>query len=134
MSDSDDIRHGRNCVFNLQVHLVFVTKYRRKVFTDGILSDMESIVRETCATMGCELVEFNGETDHVHLLVSYPPKIPVSKLVNMLKGVSSRQLRKKYTLHTHRGHLWSPSYYAASNGGAALKTLKKYIQNQKRPD
>ncbi len=133
MSENNDLRHGRSCVYNLQVHLVFVTKYRRRVFDDRALTDMEAIMRSVCGTMGCELVEFNGETDHVHLLVSYPPKVAVSTLVNMLKGVSSRRLRQRHDLQTHRNHLWSPSYYAASSGGATLETLKQYIQNQNRP-
>jgi len=134
MDDSHDLRHGRSCIYSLQVHLVFVTKYRRSVFDDATLTDMERIMRNVCATMECELIEFNGETDHVHLLVSYPPKVSVSTLVNMLKGVSSRQLRKTYALRTHRGHLWSPSYYAASSGGASLDVLKEYIRKQDRPD
>lgn len=134
MSNTDDLRHGRTCVYNLQAHLVFVTKYRRGVFNDAILTDMETIMRNVCHDFDAELVEFNGETDHVHLLVSYPPKIALSALINSLKGVSSRLLRKKYPLKTHRNHLWSPSYYAASSGGATLDTLKQYIQNQRRPD
>ena len=134
MSNADDLRHGRTCVYNLQAHLVFVTKYRRGVFNDAILTDMETIMRDVCHDFDAELVEFNGETGHVHLLVSYPPKIALSALINSLKGVSSRLLRKKYTLKTHRNHLWSPSYYAASSGGATLDTLKQYIQNQRRPD
>lgn len=134
MTDSSELRHGRSCIYSLQVHLVFVTKYRRGVFDDAILTDMEAIMRNVCETMGCQLVEFNGETDHVHLLISYPPKESISNIVNMLKGVSSRQLRKKYKLRTHKNHLWSPSYYAASSGGATLETLKQYIQNQNRPE
>ena len=134
MSNADDLRHGRTCVYNLQAHLVFVTKYRRGVFNDAILTDMETIMRNVCHDFDAELVEFNGETDHVHLLVSYPPKIALSALINSLKGVSSRLLRKKYPLKTHRNHLWSPSYYAASSGGATLDTLKQYIKNQNRPD
>lgn len=134
MTDSSELRHGRSCIYSLQVHLVFVTKYRRGVFDDAILTDMEAIMRNVCETMGCQLVEFNGETDHVHLLISYPPKESISNIVNMLKGVSSRQLRKKYKLRTHKNHLWSPSYYAASSGGATLETIKQYIQNQNRPE
>lgn len=134
MDDMHALRHGRTCVYNLQVHLVFVTKYRRNVFNDAILSDMEHIMAGICEQMGCTLEEFNGETDHVHLLVSYPPKISVSMLVNALKGASSRRLRNKYTLRTHQNHLWSPSYYAASGGGATLETLKQYIENQNRPE
>lgn len=134
MTENNQIRHGRTCITNLQAHLVFVTKYRRNVFDDAILTSMETIMRNVCHDLGARLIEFNGEDDHVHLLVEYPPKLPVSTLVNSLKGVSSRLLRKRYKPKTHRNHLWSPSYYAASSGGATLETLKTYIQNQRRPD
>lgn len=84
-----DIRRGNHVVFNLHAHLVFVTKYRREVFNDEMLTRCEEIMREVCESFGAELREFNGEDDHVHLLVHYPPKIALSKLVNSLKGVSS---------------------------------------------
>jgi putative transposase len=77
--------------------LVFVTKYRREVFNDEMLTRCEAIMREVCESFGAQLHEFNGEGDHVHLLVHYPPKIALSKLVNSLKGVSSRYLRAEYT-------------------------------------
>lgn len=134
MKENDDLRHGRTCVYNLQAHLVFVTKYRRNVLTHDMLTDMEAIMRDVCQDFDATLMEFNGEDDHVHLLVSYPPKVALSTLVNSLKGVSSRRLRAKYDIKTHRNHLWSPSYYAASSGGAPLETLKQYIQQQRRPN
>lgn len=134
MKENDDLRHGRTCVYNLQAHLVFVTKYRRNVLTHDMLTDVEAIVRDVCQDFDATLMEFNGEDDHVHLLVSYPPKVALSTLINSLKGVSSRRLRSKYDIKTHRNHLWSPSYYAASGGGAPLETLKQYIQQQRRPN
>lgn len=134
MKENDDLRHGRTCVYNLQAHLVFVTKYRRNVLTHDMLTDMEAIMRDVCQDFDATLVEFNGEDDYVHLLVSYPPKVALSTLINSLKGVSSRRLRTKYDIKTHRNHLWSPSYYAASSGGAPLETLKQYIQQQRRPN
>lgn len=134
MKENDDLRHGRTCVYNLQAHLVFVTKYRQNVLTHDMLTDMETIMRDVCQDFDATLMEFNGEDDHVHLLVSYPPKVALSTLVNSLKGVSSRRLRAKYDIKTHRNHLWSPSYYAASSDGAPLETLKQYIQQQRRPN
>ena len=83
-----------------------------------------------------ELKEFNGEGDHVHLVVNYPPKYSVSALVNSLKGVSSRLLRTEYQNlrgKYWKGVLWSPSYFAGSCGGASLDILKSYIENQNRP-
>src|ERR1700688_3420788 len=76
------IRHGRHCVFVLHAHLVFVTKYRRKVFTKDILDLMHRTLQQVCSDFEAELKEFNGEHDHVHLLVNYPPKVSLSKLVN----------------------------------------------------
>ncbi|MEB0014953.1 IS200/IS605 family transposase, partial [Glaciimonas sp. Cout2] len=79
----------------MHVHLVFVTKYRRGVFTKEILDDLRPIFASVCVDFEAELVEFDGEDDHVHLLVYYPPKVAVSKLVNSLMGISSLLIRKK---------------------------------------
>ncbi|WP_326821519.1 IS200/IS605 family transposase [Streptosporangium sp. NBC_01756] len=132
------IRRGRSVVYSLHAHLVFTPRYRRKVFTDEILRRCEDIMIEVCDSFGATLVEFNGEHDHVHLLVHYPPKVALSTLVNSLKSVSARLLRKEFPAHICRylwgGHFWSPSYFAASCGGAPLAIIKEYIENQKRPD
>ncbi|MFG2673876.1 MULTISPECIES: IS200/IS605 family transposase [unclassified Streptomyces] len=132
-----DVRRGNHVVFNLHVHLVFVTKYRRGVFNDDMLTRCEEIMRDVCQSFEAELREFNGEDDHVHLLVHYPPKVQLSKLVNSLKGVSSRYLRQEFTGRTNRaimhGRFWSPSYFAGSCGGAPLSIVKQYIEQQKRP-
>jgi len=134
MTKNQDIRSGRHCVFALHVHLVFVTKYRRGIFKKDHLEAMERIMSEVCKDFEATLVEFNGEDDHVHLLVNYPPKVSVSALVNSLKGVSSRLLRKEFgDFHPwlkRRGVLWSPSYFAASCGGAPISILRQYIQQQ----
>jgi putative transposase len=137
MKQSTDLRRGRTCVFLMHVHLVFVTKYRRKVFTKQILNDLKLIFNSVCLDFEAELVEFEGEGDHVHLLINYPPKIAISKLVNSLKGVSSRLIRRKKYPIVHRslwgGSLWSPSYFAGSCGGAPLELIKQYILQQQSP-
>jgi len=130
------VRKGRHCVSALHAHLVFVTKYRRKVFNDDMLKRLEQILKEVCQDFEVNLVEFNGETDHIHLLIEYPPKVQLSKLINSLKGVSSRLMRKEYpVIHRYlwNGALWSPSYFAGSCGGASLDVLTKYIEQQNRP-
>lgn len=136
MNISSDIRHGRYCVFKIHIHLVFVTKYRKAIFDADALKSLEKIFREVCLDFEAELQAFNGENDHVHLLVNYPPKVSVSKLVNSLKGVSSRLLRKeKPDLMSvyYKGVLWSPSYFAASCGGAPLSIIQQYIDQQNAP-
>lgn len=134
MSNDNDIRHGRHCVFKMRVHLVFVTKYRRGVFTKAILDDLQEIFASVCVDFEAELVEFDGEDDHVHLLVNYPPKVAISKLVNSLKGVSSLLIRKKNYPSIRKklwgGALWSPSYFAGSCGGAPIEIIRQYIEQQ----
>jgi putative transposase len=138
MTTANEIRHGRHCTFNLHVHLVFVTKYRRGVFTKTILSELNTIFDNVCRDFESQLIEFNGEDDHVHLLVSYPPKVAVSALVNSLKGVSSRLLRKNHYPSVRSklwgNSLWSPSYFAGSCGGAPLTIIRQYIEQQQTPD
>ncbi|MBF0205277.1 MAG: IS200/IS605 family transposase [Oligoflexia bacterium] len=128
------IRHNRNCVFLMHVHLVFVTKYRRNVLTKMMLSRLKEIFTAICLQFESELVEFNGENDHCHLLINYPPKVSISILVNSLKGVSSRYLQKEFTQEIQRklwrGKLWSPSYFAGSCGGAPSERIREYIENQ----
>jgi putative transposase len=134
MQNSSEIRRGRHCVFVVHAHLVFVTKYRRKVFTAVALEDLRAIFTKVCQDFDAELVEFDGEDDHVHLLVNYPPKIAISNLVNSLKGVSSRRLRQLHpslTKRYWREVLWSPSYFASSCGGAPSSIIKQYIENQR---
>lgn len=137
MRNNTDIRHGRHCVFLMHVHLVFVTKYRREVFTKEILNDLQVIFAQTCLDFEAELVEFDGEDDHVHLLVNYPPKVAVSNLVNSLKGVSSRLVRKKNYSSIQKklwgNALWSPSYFAGSCGGAPIAVIRQYIEQQQTP-
>ncbi|MEI7997286.1 MAG: IS200/IS605 family transposase [Methylococcaceae bacterium] len=134
---NNEIRTGRHCVYNLHVHLVFVTKYRRDVFTKEVLNFMIPIFEAVCLDFESEMVEFNGEDDHVHLLITYPPKVSLSKLVNSLKGVSSRMIRKEnfpcIAKKLWGGHLWSPSYFAGSCGGAPIDVIKQYIEQQRTP-
>ena len=85
MNNSQEIRTGRHCVFNMHVHLVFVAKYRRDVFTNAMLETMREVFERVCLDFEAELIEFDGEHDHVHLLVNYPPKVAISSLVNSLK-------------------------------------------------
>lgn len=133
------IRTGRHCVFMLHAHLIFITKYRGEVFNEVALQRLEALFKEICSAFEVELTEFNGERDHVHLLINYPPKVQLSKLINSLKGVSSRKLKQEFVyLREHwickkSGSLWSPSYFAGSVGSAPLSVLKQYIEQQDRP-
>ena len=132
---------GRHSVYSLTAHLVFVCKRRGQVFNDERLVFLRDVFDKVLDDFESELLEFNGEQDHVHLLISYPPKHSVSALVNSLKGVSSRRLKEQYpeiesfwSMAKSKNSLWSPSYFASSTGGAPIEVLKRYIQEQNQPD
>jgi putative transposase len=137
MQQYNKIRHGRHCIFSLHVHLVFVTKYRRLVFHKAALDTLRGLFSGVCEKFEARLVEMDGERDHVHLLIEYPPKVSVSSLVNSLKGASSRVLRRQrpeIARKYWRGVLWSPSYFAASCGGRPISIIRQYIERQQTPD
>lgn len=119
-----DLRTKRHVVYSLHLHLVFVTKYRKKMFNDLMLERLKYHFERVCKDFGCRLIETNGGKDHVHLLVEPLPQTTPSRLVNSLKGVSSRLLRKKFPeleKYYWKGGLWSPSYFIASCGGHRSK-------------
>lgn len=135
MSQEPEYRKGRHVVSALHVHLVFVTKYRRSGLIAADHLRLRKIFEGVCNDFGARLVECDGEEDHVHLLVEYPPQVCISKLVNSLKGVSSRLLRRdrpQIARISSKG-LWSPSYFAASCGGAPIDIVRRYIEDQKSP-
>lgn len=137
MKKLNDIRTGRHCVFALHVHLVFVTKYRKKVFDKAAIDRLRELFTHICTGFDAELKEMDGENDHVHLLINYPPKVALSALVNSLKGASSRVLRKERPdiaeRFYYKGVLWSPSYFASSCGGAPIEIIRQYIEQQQTP-
>lgn len=114
MDKINSLRTGRHCIFETHAHLVFVTKYRGKVFNDAHLKSLETLFRHVCQDFEAELKEFNGETNHVHLLVNFPPKVAISRLVNSLKGVSSRRMK---LLHPE---LVQPAYRKTPYGVRAI--------------
>lgn len=133
----NDYLKKRHSVTKLVVHLIFTTKYRRKLFDGYMIEQLREAFESACEKLECDLVEMDGEGDHVHLLVSYPPKLAVSVLVNNLKSVSSRRIR---ILNTHiprqskSGAVWSRSYFACSAGGATIETLREYVRSQATPE
>ena len=138
MAHSSDYRTGRHGVINRHVHWVFVAQYRRLVFTKEMLEDWRTILSDVRQDFEAPGEAFDGARDHVHLLITYPPKVAISRRVNSLQGVSSRLIRKKHYPLIERalwgGNLWSPSYFAGSAGGAPLSIIKQYIEQQETPD
>ncbi|MBA3789605.1 IS200/IS605 family transposase [Patescibacteria group bacterium] len=133
------VRRGSHSVFSIHLHLVFVTKYRRKVFTAAMLERMTDILAGVCRKAKSVLIEFNGEADHVHLLIDLHPDNNISALIGSLKSASSRILRQEFAAHLEQHYwskpvLWSGAYYVASCGGAPIEKIKEYIQSQEVPN
>jgi putative transposase len=134
MKTKQSLKTLYHCVYNLNFHLVVVTKDRRKCLTEPMRQSLRDIFAATLEKWGGTLLECNGEPDHLHLLFEVPPTVQLSKCVNNLKTVSSRLLRKSYTQELSRWYrqpvLWSRSYCVLSCGGAPLSVLRQYIEQQ----
>ena len=131
------IKSHHHCVYKLTYHLVLVTKYRKKCFTSKMLDQLKIIITELCIKWDIELIEFNGEADHVHLLIDMHPNIMPSKFINNLKTVSSRLIRKAFADHLAQYYwkpvLWTRAYCLLTTGGATIDTIRRYIEKQERP-
>ena len=118
-------------VSDLKAHLVLVPKYRRKLFNKAMIIRLEEIIKQLLKKWGCKCIEINGEKDHIHLLFQYTPQVQLSKLVNNIKTVSSRYLKKefqdRFEKYYWKDALWSGSYYISSCGGVTVEVLKKYV-------
>ena len=131
------LKKGYRNVYDLNIHLVLVTKYRKKLISRAMLLRLQAILTATCQKWRSDLVEFNGEDNHVHLIINYPPDVEVSKLVNNLKTVSSRLIRKEFEREINAVYkkpvFWSGAYFVASCGGVTVDQLKAYVEKQDSP-
>lgn len=129
------LRSGAHVVFSIHLHVVFVTKYRRKVLTERMIADMKQVFDRVLTANNSLLEECNGEPDHVHLLIDIHPDNNISDLISSLKSASSRILREKYKseidkYYWGKAKLWHDSKCIVSCGGAPLQVIKQYIQDQ----
>ncbi|NCS86077.1 MAG: IS200/IS605 family transposase [Cyanobacteria bacterium] len=135
---STNYNKGFRSVYKLTAHVVLVTKYRKKAISEKVLLRLKEIFTDTLIKWECNLVEFNGESDHVHLLIDYKPDISLSKLIANLKTVSSRLIRRDFPelaskYFYSKPYFWTGAYFVASCGGVTVSQLKKYVENQKTP-
>ena len=127
-----------HCVYKLTYHLVLVTKYRKKCLSNEMLNRLEEIIKKNCTDWEIDLIEFNGEADHVHILLDMHPNIMPSKFINNLKTVSSRLIRKEFEEELKPYYwkpvLWTRAYCLLTTGEATIDVIREYIQKQKRPE
>jgi putative transposase len=127
-------RSSSHAVFSIKLHIVFVTKYRRKTLTPELLSYLKVAFEECLAAWRCKLLEFGGEEDHVHLLVDIHPALDISVLINNLKTASARRARARFAEHLDKFYwkplFWHRAYFVGSVGGATLETVRAYVEAQ----
>lgn len=130
----NDNRSKSNAVFNIKLHIVFVTKYRRKSLSVELLAYLKGAFEDCLAAWRCKLVEFGGEPDHVHLLIDIHPALDISVLINNLKTASARRARARFVEHLAPFYckplFWHRAYFVGSVGGATLETVRAYVDAQ----
>lgn len=128
--------HGRTCVYNINYHIVWCVKYRRKVLNSNISNRLHELLAQTAKKKGFEVVECRvGENDHIHCFVSAPPKLSVTQIVKYLKGISGNIILKEFPELRNelwKGDLWNGSYFCETIGSTSQENIKKYIERQKR--
>ena len=127
-------KSSSHAVFNLKLHVVLVTKYRRKTLTPELLEYLEAAFAEILDAWRCKLLEFGGEADHVHLLIDIHPALDISVLINNLKTASARRSRNRFAEHLSAFYskplFWHRAYFVGSVGGATLETVRAYVDAQ----
>lgn len=129
------ITYGRGYVYSIQYHIVWCVKYRRKILTYDIEKTLIDILNKIAEDNKFEIIEINGDLDHIHLLINCSPQHYIPDMIKGLKGVSARLLMKKYGAELkdklYGGHLWNPSYFVATVSDTTEEQIREYIQKQK---
>ena len=132
----DNLIHARTCVYNVNYHIVWSTKYRRKVLNSKIETRLKEILIQVSKEKEFTIHEMEvGECDYIHLFISAHPKVSISYIVKMSKGISGRLLMKEFpeiTKHLWNGELWNPSYYVETIGSVSEENIRRYIQRQEK--
>ena len=132
------MKYGRGYVYDLNFHIVWCVKYRHKIIKGKIKEDFINIITNICKNNGYEILEINTDLDHVHLLLGLSPQDSIPIVIKTLKGVSARLLnqlhRSELSKVLYAGHIWSPSYYIATNSDNVMENIKNYIKNQGEKD
>jgi len=130
---ADDYRHGSHTTFSIHLHIVWITKYRRKVLRGEIALRVRDIIREECRKLNVDILKGHVSSNHVHIMVSIPPQVTISRLVQQLKGKSAYRLLAEYQVLRKQfwgRHLWARGYFCRSSGNVTDEVIKAYIEQQ----
>jgi putative transposase len=132
-----EYRHGSHTVFTIHVHLVWITKYRKRVLAGEVGTRVREVIRQICREEDVEILKGHVSKDHVHLLLSIPPQVTISRLVQKLKGRTSGKLMSEF-LHLKKAfwgrHIWARGYFCCSSGNITDEVIAAYIENQNEED
>lgn len=126
-------RKSSHSVYDIKYHVVWITKYRKRVLSKEVGGKLREILRQTCLSLDVVLVKGHISRDHVHMLLSVPPHLSVSKLMQSLKGRSSRKLMMEFRELKREfwgRHLWARGYFVCTTGNVTDEVIKEYIENQ----
>ena len=129
----ESYRHGSHTVFAIHLHLVWITKYRKKVLEGAVAYRVRDMIREICQSEDVDIIKGHVSKDHIHLFVSIPPQVTISRLVQRLKGKTSHKLLNEYPhlRKTYWGrHFWARGYFCCSSGNVTDDVIKQYIEGQ----
>ena len=130
-----EYRRGSHTVYDIQYHFVWVTKYRYRVLRGEVAERARELIRQSCMSRDIKIVRGHVSKDHVHLLVSCPPALSPSKVMQYLKGRSSRKLQEEFPHLKKRywgQHLWARGYFCATVGAVTEEQIKEYIEEHER--
>lgn len=129
----ENYRKTAHCTYDIKYHIVWITKYRKPMLVGKIAERTRELIRGVCNTNDVEILAGHVDKDHIHLLVSVPPYLSASKLVQYIKGYSSRKLLMEYKELSRQywgKHLWARGYFVASSGNVTDEVIAEYIKNQ----
>lgn len=132
-----ELDKSSNAVFSLHFHLIICVKYRKKVFiNEGMVTDVKTIISKIADSFEVKIIEQECGMDHIHILFRAKPTLDITKFINIIKGHSSRDIRKKYKDFLKDklwgDSFWSPSYFLATTGNVTVDILKDYVENQRK--
>ena len=128
-----EFRKGSHTKYDIKIHIVWVTKYRKPVLSGEIAKRVRELVREICLANEIQIIKGHVSQDHIHLLINYPPRLSISKIAQYLKGKSSRKILQEYSEMRKLfwgQHIWARGYFAVSTGNVTDKVIEEYIKNQ----
>ena len=128
-----DYRHGSHTTFSIHLHIVWITKYRHKALRGEVAERVRAIVREECQKAGVDILQGHISPDHVHVMVSIPPQVTISRLIQRMKGKSSYRLLAEFPQLRRQfwgRHVWARGYFCRSSGNVTDEVIKAYIAQQ----